>query len=127
MMEALLLAKLFGCYLFMMGLVMVLRPNRFIDMVDDMIKAPASLYSAMFVFILLGLYIILTHNVWVMHWPVLITMIGWYMVIKWVSFFVFPDRFMAYARCMNTERIYRISGFIILLLALALLYFGFEF
>ncbi|MEN8108252.1 MAG: hypothetical protein ABFS22_09620 [Pseudomonadota bacterium] len=38
----------------------------------------------------LGLAIVISHNVWIFGWPVVVTLFGWIMVIKSTLFLLFP-------------------------------------
>lgn len=44
----------------------------------------------MALFLLVGLVVIGTHNIWVLDWPVAITVFGWGMVAEWVLLTVAP-------------------------------------
>jgi hypothetical protein len=45
-----------------------------------------------------GLAIVLTHNVWVANWRVVVTLLGWLMTVGGAMRIVFPGRTQAWGR-----------------------------
>jgi hypothetical protein len=73
-----------------------------------------------------GLAIVLTHNVWMANWRVIITLIGWLMLIRGAVRILFADRIMPYAKkLLGNKRLLPVSGGIMVLLGLVLCYFGY--
>ena len=60
------LAKIIGLYCVLVGLAMLLKPERCKKMVQDYIQFPAVLDVAGIFTLILGLIMIVIHNVWVM-------------------------------------------------------------
>ena len=73
-----------------------------------------------------GLAIVLAHNVWVPNWRVLITLLGWLMLVRGAARILFTDRVMEFAKTVvRNKRIYPISGAVVGVLGLVLCYFGY--
>ncbi|MHB1949038.1 MAG: hypothetical protein ACYCQI_13100 [Gammaproteobacteria bacterium] len=76
--------------------------------------------------LIVGLLIVVGHNVWVADWRVVITIIGWLSLLKGIVRTVFPD-FVARSviQAMRTNTVYYVSEAIILVLGIYLTYMGY--
>jgi hypothetical protein len=73
-----------------------------------------------------GLAIVLTHNVWVASWRVLITLLGWLLLIRGAARVLATDMLMPYAaKIIRNRQIYPVSGGVLVILGLVLCYFGY--
>ena len=76
--------------------------------------------------LLLGLFVILAHNVWTWGIPVFVTLAGWIMTVKSVVYLLFPR---ALARVMPTDvgmqRAFRIAGVVGIIVGALLAYDSF--
>ena len=76
--------------------------------------------------IVVGLLIVLSHNIWVAEWPVLITLVGWLMLLQGVMRVFFPDSF---AKCMKDlmhKTGYLLMSWIGLIVGIYLVWIGFK-
>jgi hypothetical protein len=72
------------------GLSHVCQPGQWSELFGDLIpKRYSGLVIGTFT-LPLGLYIILTHNIWVRDWPVFITIVGWGWTIKATLYLLIP-------------------------------------
>jgi uncharacterized protein YjeT (DUF2065 family) len=72
------------------GLSHMLQPARWVQLFDDLFRRP---YAGLVIGTLtlpLGLFVVLTHNVWVPGWPVVVTVCGWGWTVKSVIYMVRP-------------------------------------
>lgn len=76
------LAKMLGLYFLTIGLALLINPERFKRFIQDILNNDTLLLWGAFFGVLLGAFIIATHNVWIAGWPVVITIIGWWSLIK---------------------------------------------
>ena len=72
-----LLAKLMGPLLLLLGLYVVFLPDRLARIGREYLASEALMFTAGLLALTAGLAIVVGHNVWVMDWPVLITIFGW--------------------------------------------------
>ncbi len=85
------IARVFGlCYL-IIGVGFIFNRKAFQRVMEDFCKNAALLFFAALFALVIGVVIILTHNVWVANWTVMITIIGWAGLIKGIWMIVFPD------------------------------------
>jgi hypothetical protein len=121
------LAKFLGLYFLAVGIAALLNPGRFGKMYDTFRDKnnDGVVYLGGIIAIIFGALIVSVHNVWVMDWPVLITILGWWGMIKGVALIVYPgfiDWFTFMFR--KSDQFYRALGAIISLIGLLLLYQG---
>jgi uncharacterized membrane protein len=71
------LAKIMGPLLLIVGLGLFINLEHYRRMLSDFGASSLSIYMAGTTALLLGLLIVVFHNVWVVGWPVIITLLGW--------------------------------------------------
>jgi hypothetical protein len=86
------LAKLIGPVMLAVGLALLLNRRGFAAIAEEFLRSRALLYLSGLLIMPAGLAIVLTHNVWVLNWPVLITLLGWAMAIGGAVRILLPDR-----------------------------------
>jgi hypothetical protein len=73
-----------------------------------------------------GLAIVLVHNMWTVNWRVLITLIGWLLLIRGAARILITDTLIGYAKALiGNKRLYPVSGGVLVILGLVLCYFGY--
>lgn len=76
------LAQLYGIYLTVMGVLLIVRNRKFAFILNDFINNYAMAYIVgVFIFIL-GLVLVLSHNVWDGSWRTIITVLNWLILLK---------------------------------------------
>jgi hypothetical protein len=126
MQASIFLARLLGPLLLVPGAGLLINPRLFRTMAVDVVGSVTLVYLFGLIDLAAGLAIVLTHNVWVANWRVLITLIGWLMLIRGLVRVLLTDTVMGYAaKFIRNRRLYPISGAVLVLLGLALCYFGY--
>jgi hypothetical protein len=121
------LAQAFGIYLVIMSLFLILEYKTLRPLVDEFASSPALILLSGFISLILGILLILSHNVWVMGWPVVITILSWLVFIQGIARLFFTHKLIPFIRFSNNRRFYLIVGIVTLLIGLFLLYHGFKF
>jgi len=75
------LGKLIGLAWLIVGIALFSKPQDFQGTVKDVAKSNAIMTLISFIPLVVGLAIVIAHNIWVEHWIVLITIIGWLTLI----------------------------------------------
>jgi hypothetical protein len=75
------LAKLIGPVLLVLGTGMLVNGKAFRPVIDEIVRNRAVVVLFGLMTMSAGLAVVLTHNVWVADWPVLITILGWLSLI----------------------------------------------
>ena len=86
------LAQVFGLYFMVAGLAMFARQKTLTFVVKDMVKSPAVMWLAGVFAFVLGLVVVLTHNVWDGSWRVILTILGWAMLAEGVAYLFLPTK-----------------------------------
>jgi len=70
---------------------------------------------------------VLSHNVWVLNWPVIITLLGWIAVISGALRVFAPDRALEIGKkAIASKQIITVSAAFWLVIGAVLCYFGFR-
>lgn len=74
----------------------------------------------------LALLVVLTHTIWVWGLPVIVTLLGWAMVIKSLFHLFIPRALQLMLRdCERSQRAFKIAGVVMMLLGALLVYDSF--
>lgn len=85
------LAQLIGLVMTLFALSALFRPRFVRSVMVELNESSLSRLLFSFIALTTGLAIVLTHNVWVAGWPVIITVIGWGGVLKGFMAIAMPD------------------------------------
>ncbi|PIR07320.1 MAG: hypothetical protein COV55_00255 [Candidatus Komeilibacteria bacterium CG11_big_fil_rev_8_21_14_0_20_36_20] len=120
---SILLGKVMGFYFVVMGLALLFKTKVLQKSMEDYINdAVTALSDGVFIFIL-GLLIVLNHNVWDNSWRVVVTLVGWFALIKGLIRLWMPKSTMnAIVKTMNNKNIYVIGGLVAILVGVFLLF-----
>lgn len=120
------IARIFGlCYL-IIGAGLLLNQKFWREAIEDFSKNAATVFFGGIFALVVGVVIVLTHNVWVGNWTVIITIIGWIALIKGIWIIVFPgtvSKFMQVYR--KNKSLLLVQSIGALVFGAVLTYFGF--
>lgn len=100
MQTSLLLAKFFGLYLLVAGLLWLIRGKSFDRMVEAVLDDPGFVALSGFIALMMGLAIITAHNVWEANWRAVITLFGYLAALKGVWRLGWPEQSMGAVRAL---------------------------
>jgi len=122
---SLFLAKFFGLWLIFAGVAWLYRKDAVSKLWDDIEKNSAVSAVAASINIIVGLLVVLTHEVW-WGWPIIITLIGWLSLLKaFLRMFKPAWGTKLMKSFVEGQRAYA-TGFIVLLIGVFLTYCGFS-
>jgi len=120
------IAKLLGPLFFVVGIAIPLRAPAFRDLLREFVRSPALLYLAGFLGLLGGVALVLTHNVWVLDWRLIITLIGWVTIVRAVVTIFRPEIIMVIgSKICDSQGIFFGASAINFIIGLVLCYFGY--
>lgn len=120
------LAKAMGLYFLIISISVLINKNRMPSVVSELMKNPALQFLMGLNILIIGLLLILTHNIWVSSWQVLITIIAWAVFIKGVLNVAFPNLAQHMTKpFLQSQSIPYFAILINFLLGLYLCYYGF--
>lgn len=88
--NSVLLAKLIGPYIALVGIGLLFNRKAFRMVMEDFPKNSALVFITGLLTFVAGLSILLFHNLWVKDWRVIITVFGWIALIKGVFLIALP-------------------------------------
>lgn len=121
------LSKAIGIYFIIVSTALVFRRHEMVSFMNELINNAPIMFYIGFVTLILGILMVVSHNIWEWSWRTIITIIGWIVLIEGVSILFFPQ-------CINeitsffishANSLY-ISAAIDLALGLFLVYRGFK-
>lgn len=121
------LSKILGIYLIIVSTAMFLHMDQFRNYATLLINdAPLMLVTGLFTLVL-GILMVVSHNIWQWHWRVIITIFAWIALLKGASIIFYPQ-FMDKSTLLflqNTTVVYIAAGFDFII-GILLSYFGFK-
>ena len=125
---SLILGKVAGIYLIVVGISLLLRHEMWMYVVRKFSKSTMFIVIVALFELILGLLIITMHNVWVPSWAMIVTVIGWLMTIEAILYLLLPSNVLKQmVRSFNKPGWLLLCGFASLLLGSYLTYIVFSF
>ncbi|CFX11994.1 putative membrane protein [Candidatus Filomicrobium marinum] len=121
-----LLAKVLGIFMIIVGAAVVVRRHYFISVIDTFIEQRLTRLVLSMVELLAGLFLVVSHNDWSSPPAILITVCGWLAVIEATTYLFLPDAMFAkFLRALRNPTGYAIGGLVSVVLGLYLAGYGF--
>ena len=89
--SAMMLAKVFGPFMGILGLWMLLYGDNVVKIMTAMKNSPVALYTSAIFNLLIGLFIISAYNMWIWNIFFFITLLGWVMFLRGIITFFMPQ------------------------------------
>ena len=118
------LARLFGVYLIISALAVMVNKDRYKDAYKELKRDKLQTHVMGSLALVIGLLVVGFHNVWV-GWPILITIIGWSAILKGSMILIAPDLMIKFSKDMGWNDSMHLYGFAGLIIGAFLLYIGF--
>lgn len=121
------LARLWGLYLIIVSLSFLLN-RKILESIIAVISDRAFVVLSGFISLLIGITMVVIHNVWIPDWRVILTLFGWLALIKGILYINWPELALRWK-----DRFQKNKGLVNLLLIMALIfgiyltYMGFSF
>ncbi len=103
------LSKVTALYLVIGSVGILINAKRLAGWVKT-VKADVHTYIAGAFALIIGLLMVLSHNVWVADWPVVVTIMGWAALIKGILLMWYPDAVLKMSKTVKNAAVLRISG-----------------
>jgi len=85
------IAKLLGPFFLVVGVGMLVNQSVYQAMISEFLRSAALVYLSGILSLFAGLAIVNVHNSWISGWSVVITVIGWLMLIGGIVRLVLPQ------------------------------------
>lgn len=80
--NSILLARFIGPFIILIAISVIFNSKLYTQIMDGFFKNPGLAYITGLITFVAGLAVVLSHNIWVMDWRVIITLFGWSALIK---------------------------------------------
>ena len=124
-MDSIFLAKVIGLSGLISTLAVLIRYKKFIEMEGYAAKNPVMMYLSGFLILIAGVLLIVGHQIWTRDWRVIITVIGWLVLVKGVLRIFFPEMVRKLMEKKRTNRSFLLGELLVLIVSLYLTYQGF--
>lgn len=122
-MVTLFLANVLGWVVIIIGLFLLLRHEHIKLIMEDVIAHPGLFFVFAFITLILGLLMVTSHNIWLMHWPVIVTLFGWLVLFSALIRLICPDTAMKLGKIFLSHPIrMQITGAVLLIIGVFLLF-----
>lgn len=120
------LAKVIGWYLVIVSLFLLCRQKQLQALIKEITTKPALLFVIALMTLILGILMVVSHNIWVMAWPVIITILSWIVLISAIIRLMIFDKATAIGEWWMKHSFWLyVAGILYLILGLTLLYLGY--
>jgi hypothetical protein len=127
MQTSIFLARLIGPVMTLVGISLLMNETAFRKMATEFLRSPALIFFSGMILMPAGLAVVLRHNVWVLNWPVIITLLGWVAVVSGALRVFAPERALKIGKkAIAKKEITTASAAIWLAIGAVLCYFGFR-
>lgn len=119
------LAKVLGLYLLIIALAMLVNAKNIRALLAES-NNTSFVFLTGTIALIIGVLLVVTHNIWEADWKVLITILGWLTLIKGIVRLFFPEYVLRMtARFVQNSRAYFVIDVILLIVGIYLSYVGF--
>ncbi|MDR3442708.1 MAG: DUF308 domain-containing protein [Legionella sp.] len=123
MMTTYFIATVLGWYLVIMSLLLIFRRDVVTAAMRDVMAQPGLLLIIGVITLFIGLLMVISHNYWVLAWPVIVTVFGWIALISGIIRLFSPETVhKMWGRMANKSETFTVAGIIMLIIGLFLLF-----
>ncbi len=120
------LARVLGIFFLFLGMAGIKRRHLFLKMIKEFTRDPLFIFFSGVFGLGFGSLLVVSYNVWTMQWTLVITLLGWFMLLGGIVRIYFPEYISKFAKKVLTHPQYeRVIATIIVLIGIDLLYFGY--
>jgi hypothetical protein len=120
------LAKVIGIVLVMLGAVITIRRDYFLPIFAAYVEQRLLRTTMSMIELLFGVFLVVAHNVWSPLPAAIITLLGWMAVFEATIYLFLPDRWVAkFIATFNTAGWYVVGGLLAIVVGVYLAGFGF--
>jgi hypothetical protein len=120
------LARLIGPVMALVGVSVLANEAAFRKLAQEFLRSPALIFLSGMILMPAGLAVVLSHNVWVANWTVIITLLGCIAVINGAVRVFAPDRATKLGKKVLSYNFTMAAAAFWLIVGAALCYFGFR-
>ncbi|BCA94993.1 hypothetical protein TUM19329_13540 [Legionella antarctica] len=123
--HSLFLAQAIGLYLVIIAIIMVARGSYYQNLLSHYKGDSSVIVLAASLGLILGVILIIIHNIWVWDTEILITFIAWFLLIKSILWLSLPEYMVHVTKKMNSGWGYYVIPIISAIIGVLLMAYGF--
>jgi hypothetical protein len=97
---SILIARFLGPFFIVVALGILFNLKYYQKVMEDFFKNTALLYVGGIIALLLGIFLVMFNNFWVLDWTLIITIIGWLSIVKGICLIVLPQAMAKISKAM---------------------------
>ena len=125
MTTSIILAQILSLYLIILSVAMLANKHYYQDAMISMLQNSGVMFLTAIITLLLGILLVVFHNIWVLDWRVTITILAWLALLKGVLRILFPKMIQKWSSNIQNNCVYNSSLGICLVLGVYLACKGF--
>lgn len=118
------LSIVIGMYLFLTSLAMLVHEQRYKRMLHEGYANAPLLNLCGVIGLILGLLLVVGHNIWVSDWPVLVTIIGWITLLMGAYRLFAPTHFVKNMKTLQAKKGYDFIVWVCLVVGIYMVWAG---
>ena len=127
MQTSIFLARLIGPVMALVGISVIVNELAFRKMAQEFLRNPALIFLSGMILMPAGLAVVLNHNVWVLDWRIIVTLLGWLAVLSGAFRVFAPDRATKIGKkYLNSKEYITAAAAFWLVVGAVLCYFGYR-
>jgi len=119
------LAKIIGLVCVISTAAVMLRYKESLAFEEEAVRSPLFIYMSGFVILILGILLVVSHSVWEFDWRLVITVIGWLVLLKGIGRIFFPHAVKRLIEKKKVNRKFILGEVAVFLIGIYLLYYGY--
>ncbi len=122
------LTQVIGVYLVLIGLICIVKRKMMMQAMGDVVTNKSLLYVIAIIELIAGISLVISHNIWVWNYAVIVTIVGWLMLIEALAYLALPYSWVKKIfRMFNTKGWYVGGGLAAVILGAYMVAIGFGF
>ncbi|MBU0646124.1 hypothetical protein KJ611_01440 [Patescibacteria group bacterium] len=118
---SLFLGKVIALYFIIMALFLIIKKKSLKSTIENFWKNDGSMMFMSAIVLIMGLMVVVSHKVWTADWRIIVTLVGWLMLLKGVALLFFPDWLKNLSKKMMKDSYMLVAGVIWFIIGLYLL------
>ncbi len=119
------LAKVIGLISVISTTAVMVRYKESLAFDEEAVKNPLFTYVSGFIILILGVLLVVSHSAWTLDWRLVITILGWLVLLKGVGRIFFPNAVRRLVERKRNNRWFLLGEIVVFMVGLYLLYYGF--
>lgn len=118
------LAQIWGISLAIISLALLVK-EKHLKRIFSAIETEQGFFVCGMVNLVIGVAMVLAHNIWVKDWQVVVTILGWISLVKGLSLLFIPETIKGVVKKMENSKFLPFALLVSVFIGLAITYFGF--